>query len=125
MEGPHYIVNDRPVKAIVPFKNVHHTPVRNDRNGSEVTDTMVSPSACEDDKPLLCSGMALDLPWLLYRKFSAISVGNGLIELRPANPNILSAYAKLRCLLYLCSNQPLCQLPLRGVSVRFVRLEII
>ena len=51
MEGPNYIVNDRPVKAIVPFKNVHHTPVRNDRNRSEVTDTTVSPSACEDDKP--------------------------------------------------------------------------
>ena len=100
MEGPHYIVNDRLVKAIVPFKNVHHTPVRNDRNGSEVTDTTVSPSACEDDKPQLCFGMALDLPWLLYRKFRAICVGNGLIELRPANPNIFPAYEKLRCPLY-------------------------
>jgi hypothetical protein len=29
------------------------------------------------------------------------------------------------CLLYLCRNQSLCRLPLRGVSVLFVRLEIV
>ena len=38
---------------------------------------------------------------------------------------LYKAQQLIKPILYLCSNQSLCRLPLRAVSVHFVRLEIV